>query len=145
MNITLVGYGHLGKWHAEKLSRVYGKNFIAIVELDTKKHEEIKAKFPDVLTFCNLDDIINDTDAVIIATPTTYHFKLIEKALINGKHCFVEKPMTANLAESVQVGNLLEGSNLHFQVGHSERFHGFWMELMSTENFNDVKLLVLIG
>ena len=55
MKIVLVGYGHLGKWHAEKLNTLYGQDFVAIVELDTTKHSLIKEKFPNVSIYSNLD------------------------------------------------------------------------------------------
>ena len=43
--VALIGYGHLGKWHAEKSAKVFGENFKAIVELNTEKHREIKQSF----------------------------------------------------------------------------------------------------
>ena len=117
MKICLIGHGHLGKWHAEKLEMIYGNDFIAIVENDKSKHQEISKKYPSKKVCADLEDIDDHFDAVAIATPTVFHYELIKKALSKNKHCFVEKPMTANLEESNLVKNLLENKNLVFQVG----------------------------
>ena len=143
MKILLVGYGHLGKWHAEKLLSLYGHNFIAIVELDKSKHSTISEKFPGVRIAENLNEVIDLVDAVAIATPTTFHYDLILKTLHKDKHCFVEKPMTSNLEQSIEIGKVLKSKkdkNLILQVGHSERFHGFWPELLKIEQFNLSKI-----
>lgn len=48
-----------------------------------------------------LDD--RNIDAVLIATPVSSHFPLALAALRAGKHVFVEKPLTATVAESEQL------------------------------------------
>lgn len=141
MKITLVGHGHLGKWHAQKLNLIHRDNFHSIVEADTSKHSEISALYPNLRIVSSIEEILNDIDAVVIATPTTFHFELIKKTLLAGKHCFVEKPMTNNSIESKEIGKILnDNSNLIFQVGHSERFHGFWSDVKSRENFSQATL-----
>ena len=141
MKVALVGYGHLGKWHAEKMNLIYGENFYAIVESDTSKHRTICEKYPNVRIVDNLDEVIDTVGAVVIATPTSYHFRIIEKSVMNNKHCFVEKPMTANIEESFLVGDLLKNKKLIFQVGHSERFHLFWQHLLRKEEFINASII----
>ena len=122
--------GTLGKWHAEKSAKVFGENFKAIVELNTQKHREIKTKFPDVLVTASIDEVFSIVNAVIIATPTSFHFELIKKSLLADKNCFCEKPMTNNFQEAVEISEILASKpDLKFQVGHSERFHEIWGEL----------------
>lgn len=50
-------------------------------------------------------DLLEDhtIDAVIIVTPTSTHAEMIMKAAENGKHIFVEKPLTLSLEESKEV------------------------------------------
>ena len=33
MKVALIGYGHLGRWHAQKLYKIYEGNFCSVVEL----------------------------------------------------------------------------------------------------------------
>ena len=39
LKVAQIGYGTLGKWHAQKAEKVYGKNFVAIVEVDERRHD----------------------------------------------------------------------------------------------------------
>ena len=44
-----------------------------------------------------------DVDAVAVVTPVSMHFNLARAALENGKHVFVEKPFTTNVAQAEQL------------------------------------------
>ena len=72
--VALVGFGHLGKWHAEKSLHIFGENFKAVVEKDSTKHEAIKSKYPDLFVTDSIDEVLPLVNAVIIATPTSFHF-----------------------------------------------------------------------
>lgn len=128
--VALIGYGHLGKWHAEKSASVFGENFKVIVENNKEKHPEIKTKYPHVLVTDSLEEALPLVTAVVIATPTSFHFELIKKVLLADKHCFCEKPMTNTFQEAVEISEILaKKPHLKFQVGHSERFHEVLGEL----------------
>lgn len=141
MKIALVGHGHLGKWHAEKINSIHRENFHSIVEVDQSRHSEIREKYPNVMVTANLSEVLSLVDSVAIVTPTTFHHQLVVKSLSAGKNVFVEKPMTSTLEQSVEIKKLLEKNpNLIFQVGHSERFHSFWTDLLEREDFGQVKM-----
>ena len=73
----------------------------------------------------NADDILNnpDIDAVVIATPVFAHYTLAKKALENGKHVLVEKPMTASVAEAEELIALAESKGLLLMVDHTFPVH----------------------
>ena len=56
--------------------------------------------------------------AVAIATPVATHFELARRALLAGKHVFVEKPLCVTTTECDQLGDLAEKSDLVLAVGH---------------------------
>ena len=60
-------------------------------------------------------------DAVIIATPDHWHAPIAIAALQAGKHVYVEKPMTHNIKETYALKDVVEASNVVFQVGHQHR------------------------
>ena len=131
LKIAQIGYGHLGKWHAQKAHKVYGESFVAIVEVDEQRHEEINTAYPDLLVTSDLDEVIPEVDAVIIVTPTSFHFPILEKCINNNLHVFCEKPLTETYEQSIKIKNTLElKSHLKLQAGHSERFHPCWPKLM---------------
>lgn len=62
-----------------------------------------------------------DIDGVIIATPDHWHAPMSIEALKAGKHVYVEKPMTHNLAETLELYKVAKGSSKVFAVGHQHR------------------------
>ena len=57
-------------------------------------------------------------DAVVIATPTSTHFKLAAKALEHDLHVFVEKPLAQTSDECRKLVDLANERNRVLFVGH---------------------------
>jgi predicted dehydrogenase len=60
---------------------------------------------------------------VDIVSATVTHFELAKTAIIAGKHCFIEKPVTATVEEAEQLIELAREHNVVVQVGHVERYN----------------------
>ena len=63
-------------------------------------------------------------DAVAIVTPVWTHYELAKKALLNGKHIFVEKPFTSEVAQADELIELAESKGLQIMVDHTFLFTG---------------------
>ena len=63
-------------------------------------------------------------DAIAVITPVWTHYELTKAALENGKHVFVEKPFTSNVAQAEELINLAEQKNLQIMVDHTFLFTG---------------------
>ncbi|MGL5082559.1 MAG: Gfo/Idh/MocA family protein [Microcoleaceae cyanobacterium] len=62
-------------------------------------------------------------EAVVIATPASTHYALVSKALQRGYHVFVEKPLTLNWSESLELCRLAEQCDRQLFVDHTYLFH----------------------
>ncbi len=123
IKLGILGAGHLGKIHI-KLS-------LELIE----KFDVIGFYDPDILiskaaidqyglkAFESLEALIDASDAVSIVTPTLSHFECAMYALRNGKHIFIEKPMTNTLEEGKKMIDLAHEAQVKAQVGHVERFN----------------------
>ncbi len=60
-------------------------------------------------------------DAVVIATPDHWHGPMSIAALQAGKHVYVEKPMTHNIAETYELREAARNSSGVLMVGHQHR------------------------
>lgn len=68
-----------------------------------------------------LDD--KNIDAVIIAVPLNMHFQIAKDALHGGKHIYLEKTMTYNIEQAIELVHLVQSKpNLILQVGHQYRY-----------------------
>ena len=135
VNVAVVGCGHLGKWHVQKVFKIDSVRLAGIVESGPEEKERVEKLYPNEYVTTDLDDIINDIDAAIIATPTQSHFKIMAKLLTQRKHIFCEKPLTSTLHEAMRIRELAKEQQLVVQVGHSERFHRSWDERSNFPEF----------
>ena len=92
--ILLVGYGRIGKRHAEHITTY--ASLKGIVETDLTKLEEAKTVYGDsVQYFSSLNEIsIPNFDVAAICTPNGNHFESAKYCLESGLHVLVEKPIT---------------------------------------------------
>ena len=58
-----------------------------------------------------------DIDYVLIATPEHWHFQMAMDALDAGKHVYVEKPMTQNVAQAHKIVDKVKATGKKLQVG----------------------------
>ncbi|MCJ8276177.1 MAG: Gfo/Idh/MocA family oxidoreductase [Bdellovibrionales bacterium] len=119
---AVIGTGHLGKWHAEKLFKIENSDLVAICDINTETAQELATKFEcEVET--DYEKLIGRVDAVLIAAPTPLHYKMAKYFLGNSVHVFLEKPITETVAEAQELCDLAADKNLILQVGHVERFN----------------------
>src|SRR5690606_28743158 len=75
-----------------------------------KKYKDYKAL---------LDD--KNVDAVYIASPEHLHYQMAMDAIAAGKHIYLEKTITYNIAQALELEKKVNNSKIVFQVGHQYR------------------------
>jgi 1,5-anhydro-D-fructose reductase (1,5-anhydro-D-mannitol-forming) len=63
-----------------------------------------------------------DVDAVVIASPNSFHREQAEAALAAGKHVLCEKPLALSLQDAAAIGEAAEAAGRLLQVGFHQRF-----------------------
>ena len=128
VNISLIGVGRMGQFHLNVISQINHINLSGIYDADENHLNEISQKY-NMKKFNSIDEAIDNAEAVIIASPTTFHFEIAKKAVEKGKHVLVEKPMTETYAQALELEEIVKQKNVILQVGHVERFNGAVQEL----------------
>lgn len=105
--------------------------------------DKIKARHPFVPVTKRYDDLLQDRDldAVVIATPVGTHFELAGRAIMAGKHVFVEKPLAASSHEAGELVRMADQRGVVLMVGHTFRFSSPVIkvkELISSGEIGDV-------
>lgn len=130
VRVAVLGYGHLGKWHCQKVeAHSEVAEFVAIVEKFPAGQEAARSNHPQVKVVSDLKDIIHEIDAAFVVTPTSTHFELVKDLLEHDKHVFCEKPLCSNDLEAQKLKEIAAKKSVVLQVGHSERFHESWEKL----------------
>ena len=88
--------------------------------------------------FSDLESLLDNCDAIVIASPTSYHFDTAKAAIAVGKHCLIEKPITVTVEEGEELIRLSEEAGTIIRVGHVERYNPVFSELRKIVAQEDV-------
>jgi len=119
---AVIGAGYLGRFHAQKYARLPEARLVAVADVLEAARERVAAD-SGCRALADYRDVLDEVEAVSIATPTPLHFPIARDCLERGVHVLVEKPVTetpeqarALIATAARRGRIL-------QVGHLERFN----------------------
>lgn len=117
-NWGMIGTGWIAHEMADALNSVNGTIY-AVADLNKDKLNKFASEKNISKTYTDPDEMIKDpkVDIVYIATPHTYHYEYIKKALNAGKHVFCEKAITVNAAQFDEVQLLAQKKNLILTEG----------------------------
>jgi len=118
-----VGVVGVGRWGPNLLRNFHGRtasSVRAVAERDDRRRAQIAEMYPDVEMVADAGELVGrpDLDAVVIATPTVTHFELVRASLEAGKHVMVEKPLTHDVEEALQLQALAAERDRVLLVGH---------------------------
>lgn len=122
IKIALVGCGHMGRIHLEKLSTFNEIKLVGIADVDSERINHLTQQYR-IPAFNDYRKLLGNIDGVIIATPTETHYQIAKDFLETGAHVFIEKPITSNQDEAKELIELSKAKQLILQVGFLERFN----------------------
>jgi predicted dehydrogenase len=133
MKVCVIGVGHMGRIHAEKLRDMEGVSLCGLADADRNSLEQVKTKHT-APRFIDHKQVLGLADAAVIATPTETHYAIAKDCLERGVHIFIEKPLTSTAEQARELIELARTKNLTLQVGHLERFSPAFREALRTIN-----------
>lgn len=104
INFAVIGCGHIGKRHAEMISRNSNCNLVALV--DIKPKEQLNIDIYEIPFFSSIEALLQseiETDVITIATPNGFHAAHAILALEAKNHVVIEKPMALNKADAEEI------------------------------------------
>lgn len=122
LKVGVLGAGHLGKIHLRLLQESQKYELMGFYDADSINGNKVAAEF-GYTYFDTINELIAAVDVVDIVTPTLSHYECAKTAIENGKHIFIEKPITNTLEEAQELLLLEEKYEVKGQVGHVERFN----------------------
>ena len=122
MRIGLVGTGRIGAFHAATLKGLPAVDQVVVADADPSRAELVAKEqglefAPDVEAL-----LASGLDGFVIAAATTAHADLIAAGVAAGLPTFCEKPVAIDLAETLRVVELVEGSDVPVHIGFQRRF-----------------------
>lgn len=120
----IIGYGYWGPNILRNFQENPDINVDKVCDLSEKRLKTVKEKYPSVTTTKNAEEVFSDKniDLVCVITPVFSHYQLAKQALLNGKHVFVEKPITVSSDQAKELIDIAEKKNLVIMVDHTFLF-----------------------
>ncbi len=128
INVALIGIGGRGRRFLDTIPRM--ENVVALCDVDNRKLIEsvevaesykylTKTKPKKYRDFRRmLDEMGNQIDAVIVATPDHTHAVIAATAMKKGKHVYVEKPIAHDVAEARALRHIAKQRKVATQMGN---------------------------
>jgi len=126
IKVGVIGYGYWGPNIVRNLRGLEGCQLVGVCDQSPAARKKIQAAHPGVQVYSDSQELIcsPEVDVVAVITPVWTHYELAKAALEKGKHVFVEKPFTANVAQAEELINLAEQKHLQIMVDHTFLFTG---------------------
>ena len=128
INCAVVGVGYLGRFHAEKYTKLPNTKLIAVCDFNPKRAQEV-AQIYNVPFYSDYRQLIGMADAVSIAATTSSHYEIAKVFLENKVHVLLEKPITTTVVEAQELIALAHTNGVILQAGHLERFNPAFIAL----------------
>lgn len=106
IGVAIVGLGFVGgQAHVPSFMNIPGSELVAVIDVDEDKARRFANKY-DVNYYQDYKEAIRDSKigAIVVASPTPFHHKLVSDAIARGKHVLCEMPLTQSIEDSEKLG-----------------------------------------
>ncbi len=126
MNVAVIGVGYWGPNLVRNFLRQASVDKVYCFDIDNKRLSYVSKEYPMVKNVASYDEILSNTmiEAVAVSTPVATHYDLAKRALEQGKHVLIEKPLTANIEQAEELVALARERRLKLMVDHIFVYNG---------------------
>jgi predicted dehydrogenase len=126
VKVGIIGFGYWGPNLVRNFNLANDCRVVGVADPRPERLIQLGRLYSNIKGYSKADDLINNKDinAVIIATPVSTHFELAKKALMQGKHVLLEKPMTSSVREAEILIILARDMKLLLMVDHTFLYTG---------------------
>jgi predicted dehydrogenase len=121
IRVAVLGYGYWGPNLVRNLWEHPECRVAVLADTDPARRSQAARRYPTIEMVADPTAALDSTDidAVVIATPVMTHFDLARRALANGKHVLVEKPLTATSLQAAELVEEAQKRGLVLMVDHT--------------------------
>lgn len=120
IRIGIIGAGKMGRLHLSRLAERTDAAVSGVFDVSeaaaTSSASQIGARI-----YTDLDELLFESDAVVVSTSTASHFAVGSRVLSAGVHLLLEKPATGSVDTAMRLFRLAEEKGLVVKVGFLER------------------------
>ncbi|OKH54568.1 oxidoreductase [Calothrix sp. HK-06] len=146
IGVAVIGTGFGNKVHIPAFQAHHRTQVAAVYHRDLEKAKQIAAANNILYASDNINHIVSlpDVDAVSISTPPFLHYEMAKTVLKAGKHLLLEKPVTLNVNEAIELYHLANQKGVTGTVDFEFRFIPGWQlfaELLEQKYVGNKRLI----
>ncbi len=140
IKIGLIGYGYWGPNLLRNFMNAKDCQVVKVCDSRQDRLDLVRKINATIDVTTNINDIYNDfnIDAIVISTPVSSHFEIAKKALENGKHVLIEKPLTSSVKEAEKLLDIATQNNLTLMVDHTFLYTGAVKKIKEVIDSNEI-------
>jgi len=123
--VAVIGLGSVAQLvHLPNLLKIKNAVVTAVAEINKNRLHSVADKYDIKRRYTDYTQLLSndDTDAVIISTPTHLHKQMAIDSLNAGKDVLVEKPLARNSNEGIEILECAKKNNKKLMVGMNLRY-----------------------
>ncbi len=134
LTIGVIGAGLYGRVHLasfkQRETQQGDVRLACVADLNENARRAAEKDF-GVKGYASLEDMLahEKLDGVTVVTPDHLHHRLVMACLAAGKHVFVEKPLSTDIAEAREMAETADKLGLMLQVDFHKRFDPYHLDL----------------
>jgi len=139
--VAVIGLGSVAQMvHLPNLMKIKNSEISSVAEISKSRLNQVADKFNIKNRYRDYNDLLTDdqTDAVIISTPTHLHKQIAIDCLNAGKDVLVEKPLARNSIEGKEVVECAKKNKRKLMIGMNLRYRPDSMLIRSLINAGEI-------
>lgn len=128
--IGIAGLGWMGENEAEILSEMDTVTLVGVADIDEERRASFESSY-EAHAFESVEELVtvDQIDAIVVATPHSYHLEHAVLAMQNGLDVLIEKPMVTSVSEAEELTKVTEETESLVQIGYYRSFHPVFREI----------------
>lgn len=125
IRIGAIGGGYWGPNLIRNFIEISDSHLVAVADLDIGRLNHLQTRFPQIETTTqNYKEFFDmDLDGVVIATPPDTHHAIAADCIKHGLGVLVEKPLTLNSKDALNLITLSQENDVVLMVGHTFEYN----------------------
>ncbi|MES2688987.1 MAG: Gfo/Idh/MocA family oxidoreductase [Bacteroidota bacterium] len=122
IKIGIIGANELGRRHAAQFLQIPEFELVGLFDHSAA----IAQSFADELNikhYSNLNQLLDDVDAIDILSPVGTHFRYASQAIRKSKHVLLNGLLSEDIREAKQLSELAIEANINLRILHEDKFH----------------------
>lgn len=130
-SVAIAGAGYIADYHVEILKELGSVAVVGVCDPDRGRREALCRRWGIPHAAGSLEELFRDQrpEVVHVLVPPPFHFEVAERALAEGLHVFLEKPMALRAAECDRLLDLARTGGRRLGVNHNAAHHPLYRRL----------------